>query len=182
MKKSRSRGIAETYIHIKYDYNLKKKTHEEIKYYLEANSQKWAIKYFKQQVDITITIEEGSLKAWIIVGGLLYQGIAGYGSFRAGIDFMVKDAKSFSNYAIEQFYQHEHIPQTDIIRNERRLGIPGKIQRLLKKSDKLNMNQNNRNNLVEELKEELLEILDLLDNENDKDLLLQNVPDEIRWA
>lgn len=178
MKKSRSHGIAETYIHIKYDYNLKKKTHEEIKYYLESHSEEWGRKYFKQQVNITITIEEGSLKAWITVGGLLYAGVTGYGSFRSGIDFMVSDARSFSNYVIEQFYQYEQTQETDIIRDERRLGIPGKIQRLLKKSDKLNIS-NNRVELIEKLNGELLAILDSLDNENDKEILLQNVPDEI---
>ncbi len=181
MKKTKSREIAETYIHINYDYELKQKSHDEIKLYLETNSQEWAKKYFKQPIEITITVEDGSLKTWITVAGLIYAGVAGYGSFRSGIDYMVKDAKSFSDYVIEEFYQHENTPQHDIIRDERRLGIPGKIQRLFKKSDKLdNLNNlNDRNELVEELRFELTNILDLIDNQEDKELLLENVRDEI---
>jgi len=180
MKKTKSHEIAETYIHINYDYELKQKSHSEIKLYLETNAQEWAKKYFKQPIAIAITVEDGSLKTWITVAGLIYAGVAGYGSFRSGIDYMVKDAKSFSNYVIEQFYQYENTPDEDIIRDERRLGIPGKIQRLFKKSDKLDkLNNYDRDELVEELRQELTSILDLMDEQKDRELLLENVRDEL---
>ena len=61
-----------------------------------------------------------------------------------------------------------------------RLGVPGKIQRLFKKSNKLDkLNNYDRDELVEELRQELTSILDLMDEQRDRELLLENVRDEL---
>lgn len=180
IRKSRSRGIAETYIHIK--TNSSKLSREEAKAYLEKNVQVWVKEHFKKPVTIKIRVEEGSLKIWIYIGGTLFTLVAGYGSFRSGIDYVVSDSKAFSKSVIEHFKDEENVPPEAVIRAEKRLGVPGKIQRYYKKLDNLNAlnrSDSDRTVFIEELKEELLQIILLLECEEDRQLVIENSPAEI---
>lgn len=174
----RSKGIAETYIHIKdVPSNLSKR---KAKNYLEENVKLWAEQRFKKPVVIKIRVEEGSLKVWVLVGGIsLFNLVAGYGSFRSGIDHLVKDSKAFSNYVIEQFVQDENVSNTAVLRAEKRLGVPGKIQRFLKELNALNstnLSHNDRELKIQKLHDEFINIIKLLDNEQDRELFMENVP------
>ena len=136
-RKSRSRGIAETYIHIK--TVPRSLSASEVNEYLNKYARSWAMDYFGSDVQVEIAVVEGSLKIRILVGGiLLFNLVSNYGSFREGIDTIVDDARSFSEFVIEQFVHHEHVDQDEMYRLERRLGVPGKIQRFLRDMDGLN--------------------------------------------
>ncbi|MEJ1380699.1 MAG: hypothetical protein RPT95_06990 [Candidatus Sedimenticola sp. (ex Thyasira tokunagai)] len=177
----RSRGISETYIHIKDVPNGLSK--EKARRYLEQHARIWAEQNFKESVIVKVRVEEGSLKVWVFVGGLtLFNFVANYGSFRSGIDHLVTDARTFSNYVIEHFGEDEGIPEAAVLRVERRLGVPGKIQRFLKSLDKFNspdIDPNERHAKVQKLREEFIEILELLENDQDRELFMQQVPDNI---
>src|SRR5690606_28837010 len=62
--------------------------------YLEELTSKYANLIYDQQTKIYVRLQEGSLKVTLTVVGALYIGIGQYGSFRSGIDYMIKDAKS----------------------------------------------------------------------------------------
>lgn len=177
----RSKGIAETYIHITdVPRGLSK---DKARRYLEQHVYAWAELNFKNTVIVKVRVEEGSLKVWVLVGGLaLFNFVANYGSFRSGIDHLVSDARAFSEYVIEHFSEDENIPEEAVLRAERRLGVPGKIQRFLKSLDKLNspdIGQNQRQERLESLREEFMEILELLDDPRDRGLFLKQVPPSI---
>ncbi len=180
-RKPRSRGIAETYIHIKdVPRGL---TKEKARRYLEQHAHAWAERQFKKSVIVKVRVEEGSLKVWVLVGGItLFTFVANYGSFRSGIDYIVSDAKAFSSYVIEHFVEDENVPDTAVLRAERRLGVPGKIQRFLRSLDKLNspnIGHNERQVKLQQLRTEFIEILELLENEQDRELFIEQVPDDI---
>lgn len=181
-RRSRARGVAETYIHIKgAPRNL---TKEKVRIYLEEHIYAIAEVHFKGSVLLEVSIEDGSIIARVKVGGrVLLWLLATYGGMRAGIDYLVKDAHDFSDTIIENFIADELIPETSIIRAERRLGIPGKIQRFFKKLGKINSNDlshNERQIVLDELKEEFLLIIELLEADEDREAFLVEVPDIVR--
>ncbi|OEA15795.1 hypothetical protein BBM55_15300 [Vibrio parahaemolyticus] len=177
-KKSRSRGIAGTYIYIKdVPDGLSK---EKIQIFLDEKVGLWAEEKFKTSVQVVVEVEDGSIKVKIGIGAAaLYAFVANYGSFRTGIDYLVKDARTFSEYVIEQTKSEEQIPDNAISRTEKRLGVPGKIQRYLKDIDKLNsldLSHVEREEKLEDLKEEFLNIMELLEDNSDRQAFAQAVP------
>jgi hypothetical protein len=188
--------IAETYIHLKFDAtdNFTKENRE----YLYDIAKSVAYDLFHQHCDIDIKIEDGSWKTWIALVGSIYIGIGQYGSFRSGLDTMVKDSKYFSSTIVEKFIDEKEINQEIIFRIERRLGVPGKIQRLFKKIDRLDDNitltqqtgamkqsltinfVEDNENIKEEIKNEILSILEQLSNQQDKQLFYNSIPSPLR--
>jgi hypothetical protein len=178
---SRARGIAETYIHIKdLPGSLNK---ESARIYLNEHIYSLAEQHFKGKVYLEVTIEDGSIIARVKVGGqALMILLATYGGIRAGIDYLVDDSYQFSDTIIERFIEDENIPDQAIIRVERRLGVPGKIQRFYKKLDKLNSHDrshNQKKEAIDELKEELISIIELLESDKDREVFLSELPEYI---
>jgi hypothetical protein len=181
-KHSRAKGIAETYIHI---VDVPKNLTKEVAYiYLENNINKWAEETFKNKVNVKIAIEDGSLKLKVLIGGMaIVQFISNYGSFRSGINHIVDDAHKFSSMVIEHFKEDKNIPNEAIMRAERRLGVPGKIQRFYKLMDKINSDiysHDKREELLGNLKEEFTSIIELLEVEDDRNSFRAEIPENIR--
>lgn len=181
-RRSRARGIAETYIHIK--GGTRNLTKEKARSYLECQVHALAESHFKGAVLLEVSIEDGSIVARVKVGGtaLLWL-LASYGGYRSGIDFLVKDSHSFSDKIIEYFIADENIAQSMIIRAERRLGVPGKIQRFFKSLDKIgspDLSYNDRQRLEEQLKDEFLAIIELLEVDEDREAFTAEVPEFVR--
>ena len=99
----------------------------------------------------------------------------GYGSFRSGIDYLVKDAKKFNEIVVSNLVGTLDIPKHEFYRIERRLGVPGKIQRLLVRIERLS-------NITEELervKSEIINILKKLPDEEDRKMFIKALPEPI---
>jgi hypothetical protein len=120
--------LAQTYLHLIVAPS-ERQISETLEYvqYLGAVS---AREHFRQDVELELRLEQGSLKGWLTVVGGLYLGLSNYGSLREGIDYAVKDSREFSAWIIEKFKSEVPMPPTALYRAERRLGLPGKIQRL----------------------------------------------------
>lgn len=126
--------LAQTYLHFKANAS-----HEDLEvartYFLYVAALS-AAEHFKSEVALQLRVEEGSLKGWITVVGAMYAGICAYGSFREGIDYLVKDGKEFSDYVIKRTISDVVAPAGSLVRAERRSGVPGQISRLLPLIDK----------------------------------------------
>ncbi|MEQ9007892.1 MAG: hypothetical protein RLP12_08415, partial [Ekhidna sp.] len=176
-RKARARGIAETYIHIKdvpRDLSL-----EKARLYLEKNARYWARSKFGPSIEVSVRVEEGSLKTWVLVGGTsIFNLVVNYGEIRDGIDHLVSDSRDFSEHVIESFESDNHIPDAAIARTERRLGIPGKIKRFYSDIDNLNsddLSANERADEIDRLQAEFLEIIDLMPNPDDKQIFIDAI-------
>jgi hypothetical protein len=183
--------LSETYIHLKMDAT--DVFREEVAVYLKELAQDASFKMFNQETLIDIRFEEGSWKTWIAVAGAIYISVGQYGSFRSGIEYLVKDARRFSNIVIERFVDKEKLSQDIIYRTEKRLGIPGKIHRLFQRIDRLQENfpsdgsrypwgdsfsKLKKASIDKEflkIKYEILEIYDLLDHEQDQSLFIRSL-------
>ena len=120
--------LAQTYLHLLV-HPSERQISDTLEYlqYLGAISAK---EHFRQEVELELRLEQGSLKGWLTVAGGLYLGLTNYGSLREGIDYAVKDSREFSAWIIEKFKDEVPMPPNALYRTERRLGLPGKIQRL----------------------------------------------------
>ncbi|WP_288740752.1 hypothetical protein [uncultured Rheinheimera sp.] len=183
-RKSTVKGIGGPYIHI--SRNLDQKALKDIEFFLEKEVAKLTSDKFSDEISIHVKVIDGSIKAYVVLGGLtLYNLVSGYGSLRSGIDTLVKDVQSVSSMAIDIFSVRENVLPHEIIHQERRLGIPGKVQRYLKKLDRLDdqdINAIQRKELVGELKVDLLDILVLLEHECDRTLVIEASPPVIQHS
>lgn len=189
--------IAETYIHLKIeptDIFIEKS-----KAYLFYRSQSIANEIFHDEINVYVRVESGSYKAWVTVVGAIFIGISQYGSFRSGIDHIVNDARTCSEHVISDFINESGVKEERIFRLERRLGIPGKIQRVLKRIDQLEssltLSQTIKNvdgktfisqnigidqNELEKIKIEIIRIFELLENDRDRRLFFESLSDSFK--
>lgn len=191
--------IAETYIHLKLDATDELRI--KVKDFLYRRGNALAKEVFPADVTVSATVEDGSIKARLTVMGVIYlifSGISNYGSFRSGIDHIVKDAKRFSHYVISDFVKETAVSHDKVIRLEKRLGVPGMIQRLFKRIDRLKepiavgqkitmgkmvIDQTVTLDLDQELegiKKEITRILELIDHDKDRQLFISSLPESIK--
>jgi len=90
-------------------------------------------------VTVDVRLEEGSLRTWVSVAGVLtiYGAIADYKGFKESIQEMCKDAREYSMDVCGGFTAAAHVNKSQVFRVERRLKTPGKLNRLLKKIEQL---------------------------------------------
>jgi hypothetical protein len=170
--------LAETYIHLRIDASEKFKIDSEE--YLRGLSQTVSSEIFGKGIEVSIRFENGSWKTWITVAGAIYIGIGQYGSFRSGIDYLVKDARKFSNTVIEHFVQKKEVNQDLIFKTERRLCVPGKIQHLYQRIDSLQhlASKSDKNELhrkITKIKTDIIKILQILDHDQDRSFFVKSL-------
>lgn len=96
---------------------------------------------FGQKTEVLVELEEGSLKATLIVAGAIYIGIGQYGSFRSGIDYLIKDAKSLRELVTSRIVKIG-VNELDILESKKVHCDPDKIRRLLLAIEKHETNRN----------------------------------------
>lgn len=124
--------------HFDLDYN--EVPLQEAERYLEELTSKYANLIYDQQTKIYVRLQEGSLKVTLAVVGALYIGIGQYGSFRSGIDYMIKDAKSLKSLVTSEIVKNG-MSEADIIESKKMHCDPDKIRRVLLAIDRLESKQ-----------------------------------------
>ncbi|SJN39151.1 hypothetical protein [Pseudoalteromonas sp. JB197] len=119
-----------------FDLDFEEVPLKEAEQYLEELTSKYANLIFDQHTKIYVRLQEGSLKVTLAVVGALYIGIGQYGSFRSGIDYMIKDAKSLMNLVTSEIVKNG-MSEADIIEKKKMHCDPDKIRRVLLAIDRL---------------------------------------------
>ena len=127
--------LAETYMN--FEISASDEELLAFKNYLEIRAGSFFDEFYSEGQSFEVEVEHGSVKAWIKVAGYIYIAIAGYGSFRSGIDHLVSDAKKFSDYVSKTVIEETQIPKQKVFRIERRTSVPGKIKRTLDRIENL---------------------------------------------
>ncbi len=173
--------LSQAYIHLKVEASLYEL--EAVEEYLSFIGKKFALELYGNNLDVNVRIEEGSLKTWVTTAGFIYAGIAGYGSFRSGIDHMNHDGRAFGELVSSAFIEKANVDKERVYRVERRLGVPGKIKRLLVRIDKL-QKATHTNQIVKKelsvLQREVQDIVNHIDSESDAELFVSNLPNDFR--
>lgn len=175
--------LSETYIKFDFEFNEinKRLVKEAYLEYVSSQSRAFLKNVSEENLIISIEYDKGSLKTRIIAWGTaIYLGVANYGAFRSGIREMVNDSKDFSEFIYHAITNDPQIQQNDIIRVQKRTGIPGRLDEILTRIDSLERNFNNLtpNQVQQELgsiKQEIANILVVL-NQNDGTSFLNALP------
>lgn len=172
--------IGETYIKFDFEYSEINKSKIKEAYLSQIGLTSKEYLKNEQLYKISIEFEKGSLKTRIIVwSSAIYMGIANYGSFRAGVREIISDVKQFSEIVINRIDNDPNINENDIIRTEKRLGLPGRLQELYIRIDNYERNINNLSNMQQQaelnsIKTEIASIIELL-SEPDKQAFLNEL-------
>lgn len=172
--------IGETYI--KFDFEYSESNKSKIKEAYLAQIRLISREYLKEEqvYKISIEFEAGSLKSRIIVWGtVVYMGIGNYGSFRAGVKQIINDVRQFSEVVINNMDNDPNIAESDIIRTQKRLGFPGRLQELYIRIDAYERSINNLWKVKHEaelnaIRLEIASLIELL-SEPDKQAFLKDL-------
>lgn len=172
--------IGETYI--KFDFEYSESNKLIIKEAFLEQLETFESEYFKKDriSKISIEFERGSLKSRLIFwAGTIYLGVANYGSFRAGVREISSDIKHVSEVIIENITTASPISDSNIIRTEKRTGIPGRLQELYKRIDDYEKNLDNLSNSQQHaqliaIKTEISNLTELL-SAQDKQIFLSEL-------
>lgn len=182
--------IGETYL--KFDFEYTKSNQERVREAYLRQVTQFDKEIFKSREFFKISIEydEGSLKTRIVIWGTaIYLGIANYGSFRAGVRELINDVRWFSENVIERIDDGPNVSPNDIIRTEKRTGLPGRIQDVYNRIDRLERNLNNLSNNeiqteLQLIKHEISNLVAVLPDQDGQEFLneldeqySQNLPD-----
>ena len=147
--------------------------------FMRSRATIFAEDLFGQVPEFAVYVEDGSIRLWLAVVGSLYIGIGGYGSFRSGIDYAVKDARTFSERVLQDV-RNSGVPESEIRRFERRLGVPGKIRRMFGRFDRLKrhgreLSKTEYEREIDAIERGLRSIFRAVENKPDRDLILKNL-------
>lgn len=128
-------------IEFRFDLNFQEIDLKETESYLSDITSKYSDIIFDQQTDIRATLEDGSLKATLLVLGSLYIAIGEYGSFRSGIDYMINDAKSLKDLVSSKIVKNG-LNEANIMESKRIQCDPDKIRKVLLSIERLESKKN----------------------------------------
>lgn len=141
----------------------------ETEQYLKKMVSEFANLIFNQQVEVHVRLQEGSLKATLAVIGALYIGIGQYGSFRSGIDCMIKDAKLLKQLITNEIIKNG-VNETDFLKSKRLHCDPDRIRRVLLAIDRIesmpNLSRADLNKELSKIHTSVWHICETLSNED----------------
>ncbi len=141
-------------IEFRFDLNFQEIDLKETESYLSDITSKYSDIIFDQQTDIRAALEEGSLKATLLVLGTLYIAIGEYGSFRSGIDYMINDAKSLKDLVSSKIVKNG-LNEANIMESKRIQCDPDKIRKVLLSIERL---ESKKNSTPEEIEKDISKI------------------------
>lgn len=118
------------------DLNFSEIDLEKTEQYLKEIVCKYSDIIFRQETEVLVRLEDGSLKVKLAIVGAIYLGIGEYGSFRSGIDYLIKDAKSLKEIVTSEIVRNG-LNESDIIDGKRIYCDPDRIRRVLLAIDRL---------------------------------------------
>ena len=113
----------------------------EAEQYLREIGQKYAHLIYGKDLEIVAHVHEGSIKVYLAVIGSIYLAIGQYGSFRSGVDNLIKDAKIFKELVVSQMVKNG-VSEHDIISKTKQHCDPEKIRRVLLAIERLESKSN----------------------------------------
>ena len=137
--------------------------------------------YLYPGVDVNVEFEDGSLKARITIAGvfvLLYKGIQGYPDFREGVSLLYNDSKRLAEYIVSESQFLTGSRHNDVIRVESRTGILGSLHKITNALDSIiygaegGMTAKELAGRLEDLKEDIDKIINNIQSNDDKNLIL----------
>ncbi|WP_157959050.1 hypothetical protein [Salinicola endophyticus] len=126
-------NLAIVYLHL--DFDLSYDDFEATREYLINVTGQYSSVIYRQNSNVRVELRDGSVKAWILVAGSIYLAIGQYGSFRSGVDQVIKDAKSVKEFITDTLVK-DGVDESRVIEAKRKRCLPDKIRRLFLRIDR----------------------------------------------
>lgn len=126
-------NLAVVYLHL--DFDLSYDDFEATREYLTNVAGRYSSIIYRQDSKVRVELRDGSVKAWILVAGSIYVAVGQYGSFRSGIDQIIKDAKSVKEYIADTLVK-DGVKQSRIIEIKRNRCLPDRVRRFFLRIDR----------------------------------------------
>jgi hypothetical protein len=134
--------LAQVYVHLR-PYDVDAKSIDRLGNAVREHAVAAARSIYHGNVTIDIRLEEGTIKVWATVIGVLgvlhvgYGVIADYKGFKEGVVAVCEDAQKFATFVSDHFVKDAAATPLQTFRVERRLKVPGKIRRVIVELEKL---------------------------------------------
>jgi hypothetical protein len=176
--------LAETYL--KLAIRLNESDQVSFEKELERWGERAARSVYAQKIEVVSYVEEGSITGWLVAAGSLMIAVEHYGGFRSGVDFLIKDAKRFSEIVLG-YVRESGISPKKIVRTQKRLGLPGQMARLIKDVDELRLHgrawsEKRYNEKVDYIKFGVVSISEQIEGADDLKVFLKGLPSEFRFG
>tara|TARA_Y100000588_G_scaffold379297_1_gene461244 strand:- start:1847 stop:2476 length:630 start_codon:yes stop_codon:yes gene_type:complete len=126
--------LAGIYLHIDLELSEEDKLHA--KDYLTEMVSAFCETLYRQNVKLSIELHDGSIKVWLSIAGAIYIAIGQYGSFRSGLDQLIKDSHTVKNLVVNTLYK-EGLSRELLLHEKRLISAPDKMRKILLKIDRL---------------------------------------------
>jgi hypothetical protein len=127
---------AESYFHF-FDIDFSSQLEERLFPFVREQGQEFANEIFRFPHELSVELGPGGTKIWIRILTKVGKAIVYYGAFRTGIDYIVHDARTFTERAAVPIVQKLGSPELSRYRLERRVGIPGMLKHVIDDLDRL---------------------------------------------
>ena len=173
--------LAETYLHLA--VSMERADRQALRSYLLAQVPSLFVEVYHTEGIFDVRVEPGSLKAWIVASALsLVAVLEGYGALRQSLDYLIKDARVFSEL-VSQAVKQTGVKDDEIATFQRRLAVPGRIKRVLARIDRLDsdryMSVADRHHEYIIIKALLFDILIELNDPEDRQFVLSSMPSRV---
>jgi hypothetical protein len=123
--------LCQAYVHVELPDDITEERLEEIKTHLTQFADSRGKFFVYQDVIVDVEFREGSLKAYVTIAGAIYLAIAGYGSFRSGVDYLYTDVKRLADAMVAEGLFMTQAKHEAIRRTEARTGVIGSLKILV---------------------------------------------------
>jgi hypothetical protein len=123
--------LLQAYIHVELPESISEERLASFRDQLQSFAEARGKFFVYPEVNVEVTFKEGSLKSYLTIAGVIYAAIAGYGSFRSGIDYLYTDIKRLSETLVSESPFITQTRNQQIIRTEARMGMIGNLKNIV---------------------------------------------------
>lgn len=130
--------ISQSYLRFNYTFNESNRLRVKEAYIKEVHKPAIERIHHVEDFRVSIEFEEGSIKCRIKVWAPIWMlAISQYGSFRAGLRELQRDAQFFTEYVNTHISDTPTITRFDLITSQQRKALPGRLQEIYDRIDAL---------------------------------------------
>lgn len=136
---------------------------------------------YQQEVEVRVEFRDGSLEMFLGIVGAIYLAIGQYGSFRAGVNQIIEDAKTLKKIIISNLNKHG-VRREQIKKQKRLTSTPDRIRKLFLKIDRFENNSKSltdkqKKNEIRSIIKSVSKLVHELEYKEDYELFLSSIKD-----
>lgn len=139
---------------------------------------------YRQDIDVEVSFRQGSLEVLVVIAGSIYLAIGRYGSFRAGLNQIIEDAKALKKLLISSL-KKDGLAEDAILLQKRLNATPDRVRRLLRRIDRFErelpeLGEDEARSKLQRLLKAVQKLTGEMEFPEDIELLMKNLDERFR--